>query len=215
MKRTNYYNILGLDQNAGEEQIKSAFRRLAKQYHPDVNVTAKNAASIFIIISNAYQILTDKKTKKEYDDYLNKIKNDRSAIRYYPKNDNSIISKTLSEFNYILWDIDDLLKKMTHENLASKIYKTNLYDYLLYLFKYMEEEILNENDRFNNYSNKKKRLKLHLENYFSLLRVEIDKYIKDLEPEIDKGPDTISHLMNVKNRMIKSISEIHEFIQSK
>jgi DnaJ-class molecular chaperone len=62
----NYYQILGINRNAGIEEIKRAYRKLALQYHPDKN-KSKNAESMFILIHQAYQTLTDSKKREQYN----------------------------------------------------------------------------------------------------------------------------------------------------
>jgi len=65
-KHKDYYSILGVDKNASEEEIKTAYRTLAKQFHPDINKD-KDAEEKFKDISNAYEMLTDPKKKQQYD----------------------------------------------------------------------------------------------------------------------------------------------------
>ena len=62
----DYYKILGVHEEAQEEDIKRAYRKLAKQWHPDVN-KSPNAHERFIEITEAYEILIDPKLRKEYD----------------------------------------------------------------------------------------------------------------------------------------------------
>ncbi len=64
----NYYDILGLSKDASADDIKSAYRRLAKQYHPDVNKTAE-AGEKFKEINEAYSVLSDPTKKGNYDQY--------------------------------------------------------------------------------------------------------------------------------------------------
>lgn len=61
------YNILGVSKTASENEIKSAYRKLARQYHPDLNKDNKDAAEKFKEISCAYDILGDKEKRRKYD----------------------------------------------------------------------------------------------------------------------------------------------------
>ncbi|MFM7711275.1 MAG: DnaJ domain-containing protein, partial [Microcystis sp.] len=63
----NYYEILQIPRNAGNNQIKAAFRRLARQYHPDYNPNDPDAVTKFREIEQAYRVLRDKDKRKEYD----------------------------------------------------------------------------------------------------------------------------------------------------
>ena len=64
----NYYETLGVDKNASGEEIKSAYRKLAKQYHPDLN-KSEDAASKFKEINEAYECLSDPQKKANYDQF--------------------------------------------------------------------------------------------------------------------------------------------------
>ncbi len=66
MKKRNYYEILGVKKNASEKEIKTAFRKLARKYHPDVN-DDPNADDKLAEINNAYEILMDKEKRAKYD----------------------------------------------------------------------------------------------------------------------------------------------------
>ena len=68
MNKRDYYEVLGVDKNATEAEIKSAFRKLAKKYHPDVS-TEENAAEKFKEAQEAYAVLSDANKRKQYDQF--------------------------------------------------------------------------------------------------------------------------------------------------
>lgn len=65
----NYYETLGVDKNASADEIKSAYRKLAKKYHPDLNPNNEQAATKFKEINEAYEVLGDSQKKANYDQY--------------------------------------------------------------------------------------------------------------------------------------------------
>jgi len=68
----NYYDILGVKKDVSEKEIKAAYRRLARQYHPDVNPGDKAAEAKFKEINAAYEVLSDKEKRRKYDKYGDK-----------------------------------------------------------------------------------------------------------------------------------------------
>ncbi|MBM7550427.1 DnaJ C-terminal domain-containing protein [Peptoniphilus gorbachii] len=69
MKYKDYYEILGVSKNADEKEIKSAYRKLAKKYHPDLHQGDEAAAEKFKEVSEAYEVLSDKDKRKKYDTF--------------------------------------------------------------------------------------------------------------------------------------------------
>ena len=63
-KQRDYYEILGVKKSASDKEIKSAYRKLARKYHPDVN---KGSTDRFKEINEAYEIIGDESKRKEYD----------------------------------------------------------------------------------------------------------------------------------------------------
>ena len=72
MVSKNYYDLLGLKKGASDKDIKQAYRRLARQYHPDVNPNNKTAEAKFKEINAAYEVLSDTAKRQKYDKYGDK-----------------------------------------------------------------------------------------------------------------------------------------------
>lgn len=69
----DYYKIMGIDKKANEKEIKAAYRKLARKYHPDVS-KEPNAEEQFKEVGEAYEVLKDPAKRKTYDDYVQDIK---------------------------------------------------------------------------------------------------------------------------------------------
>src|SRR5262250_3542903 len=67
MAKKDYYEILGVKRDAKPEEIKKAYRRLARKYHPDVNPGDKSAEERFKLTTEAHDVLSDPKKRAVYD----------------------------------------------------------------------------------------------------------------------------------------------------
>lgn len=67
MEYKDYYKTLGVEKTVGKEELRKRYRKLARQYHPDVNTTDKNAAARFAEISEAYDVLSDDEKRRKYE----------------------------------------------------------------------------------------------------------------------------------------------------
>ncbi|MBI2866345.1 MAG: DnaJ domain-containing protein [Chloroflexi bacterium] len=67
MANKDYYALLGVLRDASDKEIKQAYRRLARQYHPDVNPGKKEAEAKFKEINQAYEVLSDPEKRRKYD----------------------------------------------------------------------------------------------------------------------------------------------------
>ena len=69
MAKRDYYEILGVDKNVSEKDLKKAYRRVAMKFHPDRNPDDKDAEEKFKEASEAYEILSDAQKRAAYDQY--------------------------------------------------------------------------------------------------------------------------------------------------
>jgi DnaJ-class molecular chaperone len=68
MEFRDYYKVLGVERKASEAEIKSAYRKLARKFHPDLNPNNKEAEARFKEINEAYQVISDPEKRKKYDE---------------------------------------------------------------------------------------------------------------------------------------------------
>ncbi|WP_206922004.1 molecular chaperone DnaJ [Alicyclobacillus suci] len=69
MSKRDYYEVLGVSRSASQEEIKKAYRKLARQYHPDVNKDDPSAPEKFAEIAEAYDVLSDSQKRARYDQF--------------------------------------------------------------------------------------------------------------------------------------------------
>src|ERR1700684_4279000 len=67
--KTGYYELLGVPRKAAVKDIRAAYRKLARKYHPDLNLGDKSAEKKFKQIQEAYEVLSDTKKRQMYDQF--------------------------------------------------------------------------------------------------------------------------------------------------
>ena len=114
----NYYKILEIDEVATSEEIQTAYRRLAKLYHPDANPHYVHATEMFKLVNEAYAVLSDSQQRKAYD---------RRKKNVYEKAADAHEGNTESPANnhsaYHYWDPDD---PVIHDDYPSRNFATHL-----------------------------------------------------------------------------------------
>src|SRR5689334_16716501 len=68
-KNRDYYDVLGVKRDASEAEIKKAYRKLARKFHPDLNPGDKGAEEQFKVLQDAYDVLSNSENRKLYDEY--------------------------------------------------------------------------------------------------------------------------------------------------
>ena len=67
--KRDYYEVMGIQKGAGDDEIKKAYRQLAKKYHPDLNPDNPEAEAKFKEVNEAYEVLSDKDKRARYDQF--------------------------------------------------------------------------------------------------------------------------------------------------
>jgi len=80
-QREDYYKTLGVKRGATQEEIRKAYRRLARKYHPDLNPGDKSSEEKFKQLSEAYDVLSDPKKREVYDKFGTYNDNIRDSAR--------------------------------------------------------------------------------------------------------------------------------------
>ena len=86
MPSKDYYTILGVGRSASEKEIRQAYRRLARKYHPDVNPGDKAAEAKFKEINEAHEVLADPEKRQKYD----RLETSGSMLSSSPKPGNAL-----------------------------------------------------------------------------------------------------------------------------
>lgn len=112
---TNYYKVLGVKPNASRSEVKSAYRKLARLRHPDVNGGSESAAREFALLSKAYRVLTDPQERVYHDQQLAAQASDSYSILH---SDNRHAQRARNLAVQARWDrvVDQVLERDRQES---------------------------------------------------------------------------------------------------
>src|SRR5215208_2215554 len=125
MEFVDYYKILGLDKNASTEEIKKAYRKLARKHHPDLNPKDKEAHKKFQQINEANEVLSDPVKRKKYDQYgkdwqhAEQFEQAREQSRQYSAGSEQVFSGQFGEE-----DFSEFFESMFGQNTSSQSRQT-------------------------------------------------------------------------------------------
>ena len=122
----DYFKILGISRNATDKEIKSAFRKLARRFHPDLHPNDEKAESEFKEINEAYEILSDQEKKKSYEQYLSYwVTNREGQSRDFNKKNNDKSFDENSNFDDLLSDLIGKFSEVGQEIYSNISSETN------------------------------------------------------------------------------------------
>ncbi len=112
---TDYYKILGVKRSASKSEVRSAYRKLARVRHPDVNGGSESAAREFALLSKAYRVLIDPQERAYYDEKLSSLNDSGSSI-LHSSNPHARRARNLAV--QARWDrvVDEVLERDRQEN---------------------------------------------------------------------------------------------------
>jgi hypothetical protein len=112
---TDYYKVLGIGRTASKSEVKSAYRKLARLRHPDVNRDSETAAREFALLTKAYRVLMDPQERAYYDEKLTSVVNDGYSIL---NSNNPHARRARNLTVQAKWDrvVDEVLEQDRQEN---------------------------------------------------------------------------------------------------
>lgn len=178
MKKT-YYEVLGVNKDAKEDEIKKAYRSLAKKYHPDVN-PSKEAEKLFKEACKAYKVLSDLNKRRVYDSIISKRDN------YTSNNFNSSFSNI---------NIKEEFYRFYHYISSNNYIFNNFKSIIIFFYKYM---LLQYNYYVNSYES---NIIIN-----ELVKIKYEKMREKLEEELDKRYRIFPKF--IRNKIKKKILKI-------
>lgn len=156
MKYLDYYAILRLPRTAALDDIKTSFRSLAKEFHPDKCGNTAAAQIFFRSILEAYKTLSDTEFKQIYDSYINNSKVINTLLSDPRDKGTSTLNILKSQLNYILWELEDILREIRSSLYRNRDRSRIMETYLMNLLTELDRNILSPSDMGDHYFSARK-----------------------------------------------------------
>jgi len=148
-----HYDILDISPSAGIDDIKQAYRRAAMRWHPDRNNNADASQTQFIIIQNAYDILSDSRRRAAYDQFIAASRNFQRVSRHtapekkqLPGTASLSAEELYRRINILLWDIEDFIRiarnRKTYIPFDAQYSSRPLWQYILTMLTFIDRWML-------------------------------------------------------------------------
>ncbi len=227
---SNYYLLLEIPEDSTEEQIRTAYRKLSKEYHPDLHGNSPEYHSVFIMLSNAYRVLVDVKKREEYDTYLktsSSYKSSRKNGTVLPGRRGEIYrtnEQLLDHLNYIIWDIEDIVTGKSADERKYREIRDIADRYILKILVFIDKWLLSISGFKDYFMEARKLNDLDPEKYYEIIMssdlknghhpfVNIHDYFYNIRKRTDKfltktGPSDMMKVIDSSGlRLIDCIIE--------
>ncbi len=215
------YDTLNIPVNATNDEIKSAFRKLALKSHPDKNRNSPESKAEFILIHNAYSVLSNSERRAEYDAFLrtsrsieNLSKRNKSTGKALPGKPGASkfsLERLFSHLNFLLWDVEIFLSRDYKKYSDHEISGFSVEQYLLKILIFIDFRVLYPAGYRDYFREARKMKDIDISDYYSLLDpkkkknihcpfTSLTNYFYDIRKRMDKFLNSIT------------ISDLHEKI---
>ncbi len=206
------YDTLNIPGDATHDEIKSAYRKLALKSHPDQNRNSPESKAEFILIHNAYSVLSNSERRAEYDAFLRtsrsfgnltRKKDTGKALPGKPGAANFSLERLFSHLNFLLWDVEIFLSRDFKNHSDHMISGLSVEQYLLKILIFIDFRVLYPAGYRDYFREARKMTDLNISDYYSLLDpkkknkihtpfTSLKNYFYDIRKRMDKFLNSVT-----------------------